>query len=360
MELLILVLVVGLFYGAIGLVLFIAKTDQDFENNRNRGNQNTSQQQTDLSVKVNWNSSQTVYASSSFEEESSLTDATTISRATTPEPQQNVLIIRQDTPKPEPITELLKLGSLIDLYSKKSLSEGMYLIASTIEKDNLCCLDEDTDELYKDKINSWMEENSYLYQEKLAIDSKRRGNYDYALFLYDGFFEAKPWFPQTHYNAFKTLAAARQFNEAYRAIQLWCLAIIPHAVFQHPDSMRLILNQTNILDVKQNLGLCNSLYLWSSSIPDAMYHLGNMGMLVSGLLSPLRVSTYIESLSGGESLINFQQMEEARPYGLDLVYELPWMSISDVLGGRCWSEIFTATQEVAKRVGRDSFRPPAS
>lgn len=83
-------------------------------------------------------------------------------------------------------------------------------------------------------------------------------------------------------------------------------------------------------------------------------------MLVSGLLSPSRVSTYIESVSGGESSINFQQMEEARLYGLDLVYELPWISISDVVGGRCWSEIFTATQEVAKRVGRDSFRPPAS
>lgn len=80
-------------------------------------------------------------------------------------------------------------SSLIDLYSKKSLSEGMYLIANAIKEDNLCCLDQDTYESYKDEIDSWMEENSYLYKESLAIHSKRTGNYDYALIIYNSLLE---------------------------------------------------------------------------------------------------------------------------------------------------------------------------
>jgi hypothetical protein len=239
--------------------------------------------------------------------------------------------------------------SLLELYSTTPLSQGMFYIAESIKQDNYCLIDHYNYQSYDEKLELWLEEINYEERTRYAMDLKRQGKYERAFSIYNELFQIKPWFPRTHYSAFKTLVAVHRFEEAYSAIQLWCLAIVPEVVFRHPQVSVFLEDKTKLLDVKQNLEICRFLYLWSNAVPDGMYHLGNMGMLKLEFLSPSRTLGYVKSLSGAKFSIDLQQTEKARCFGEKLAAKLPWMSISTVVEGDCWREIFTATHEVTKR-----------
>lgn len=224
------------------------------------------------------------------------------------------------------------------LYSQSSLEQGMSEIARSIA---LCNGDS-----YNREIEDWMRQTNYLMKEQEAVALKRIGNFKGAMNIYNQLFESKPHLSRLHYSAFKTLAAAGQMEEACQAIPLWCLAIVPDLVFPYLDRF-FNPNSNLVMDARRNPEVCQYLYLWPINIADAMYHLGTSKMIASGMLTQQGSRAYSASLAGQYAPIE-HSMEQARNFGVDTAAKLPWMAISNIIKGKTWDLIISATFYVVR------------
>lgn len=222
---------------------------------------------------------------------------------------------------------------LQELYSHTSLEQGMIYLADSIKQHNA--------KFYNQEIETWINQTNYISREQKAIEFKRSGNFTGAINIYNQLFESKPHFSRIHYSAFKTLAAARQIKEAYQAIQLWCLAIVPNVVFENLE--RFVNPASNtVLCGRRNSELYQHLYLWSATIPEAMYHLGTCKMIIYGMLDEQATRAYFASLAG-QIVPILHDMEHAKSLGIHTASELPWLAISNVVDGEVWNYIVSAT-----------------
>jgi hypothetical protein len=222
---------------------------------------------------------------------------------------------------------------LSTLYAQTSLEQGMSEIARSIASCN--------GDAYNRETEDWMRQSNYLIKEQEAVALKRIGDFKGAMNIYNNFFESRPHLSRLHYSAFKTLAAAGQMKEAYQAIQLWCLAIVPDLVF--PNLERFFDPNSNpVMDASRNSEVCQHLYLWPINVADAMYHLGSSKMIASGMLTQQGSRAYSASLAGQYTPIE-HSMEQARNLGVNTAAQLPWMAISKSIKGRTWDLIISAT-----------------
>jgi tetratricopeptide (TPR) repeat protein len=186
-------------------------------------------------------------------------------------------------------------------------------------------------------LENWIKEVNYQPIEAYAIILKKDGCYDEALAFYNQLYRLRPNFSLIHYNAMKVLAASGQFQKAYRAMQLWCLANIPEKAairaLEVPIEAIPDLGPGGVEFV--SLDPFN-ISMWSFAVSDAMYHLGTLHTIVTGNMAEADKRAYVASVSGNGGRPT-HDIKAATNLGESLVERLPWNVVYAEAKGEFWN-----------------------
>lgn len=225
--------------------------------------------------------------------------------------------------------------TLEKLYSELSLEEGMIFLADSISR-------HEPNSFLKEQ-ELWKTTSSYVDKEYAGIQLKRQGKFGHAMSIYDGIFVENPHFRMLHWAAFKTLASAGRVQEALRAIQLWCVCIIPEyglrntiAPFQRKEDARGI----------------NQFAVWATLDFGAASHIGGAYMVNTGKMSGKDSVAYLTGFAGRAQSVSHDEGRAAE-IGVNLIYNMPWYVLHHhIENSAIWRHLWKATVEKSSMANR--------
>lgn len=223
------------------------------------------------------------------------------------------------------------------LYQTTSLEEGMLCIAESLTSFN--------PQTYLDAMQQWSQASQLQSLGAIAITAKRQGDYSKAMNIFNDLAHDGLYSSQIHHSTMKVLGASGQIATARRALQLWCVAIIPEKVF------RLVARDTQATRSNTNQGVEQLDYLagWAIADEKSMYHLGSLQMISNNELAPHVQEAYVLTLQGKKQRL-LHDPKIAVQRGKELAQTLPWRSLTPVMNTEIWQHLLTVSCQKAQEL----------
>ena len=228
--------------------------------------------------------------------------------------------------------------SLETLYSSMSLEQGMLHVATSAAQHS--------PSRYVQLMDQWGQEQDFASKGAIAVAAKRRGDYGEAMDMFNLLAQTCPHFFQIHNSTMKVLGAAGDVEQAFRALQLWCVAVIPEKALRQTSSPLSISDSAMEQDWQ-----FSHLAGWAIAMSKSMYHLGSLKLILSGELDPNVRQAYLSSLRGKNDK-PLHDPKKAVAYGKSEAMALPWQSLQPIADSELWQRLLHQSTELAMNLNQ--------